>query len=123
MALKIFDIDYDLTIDPNTKDYKELYNEDAINQSIDLWLSHPYRISLGWQNALINYVFSDLTNTTEDEIRDIVEDELARNYQIISVQSVEVEIDYNKRRIYISVSWRLADFPSVAGVYTRFWES
>jgi len=47
VALQVFDIDYDLKEDSTNKDFKDLYDKDAINQGIDIWISMPYRIGQG----------------------------------------------------------------------------
>ena len=122
MALQLFDIDYDLQEDPDTKDLKELYNEDAINQSIDLWLSHPYRIGVGNTNTLINYLFTDLIVKTEQDIANIISREFDRNYQMIRLLDIDVVSELNKRRIYVKLEWELKNY-DVSGIYTRFWYS
>lgn len=123
MALQLFDIDQDLIEDPTTKDLKEIYNEEVINQSIDLWISVPYRIGEGMTNNILATIFSDLNTKTEiDLVRDI-EESFEDNYQMLLLRNVEVESDPENRRIYVSIDWSIKNFPNISGTYNRYWAS
>jgi len=120
MALKLFDLDYDLQADSTTNDFKELYNVDAINQSIDIWLTTPYRIGEGFTNNLLSLVFSDINLKTEDDIRNEILDEMENNYQFLEVQNLRIESDPKNRRIYVSLDWMVKTY-EVSGNYSRYW--
>jgi len=121
MVLSVFDIDLDLQVDNTTRDLKELYDDEAINQSIDIWISVPYRIGVGYTSSLIGLVFTDIGQKTDSDIADDIESEFERNYQLLKLNSVQVESDENNRKIFVKIDWRLKDYP-LAGTYQRYWE-
>lgn len=123
MAIQVFDIDYDLEEDSSTKDLTVLYNEDAINQSIDVWISVPYRIGVGYTNSLINQIFIDIQLKTEIDLARIIQEEFERNYYMLKLRGVIVESDPNNRRVYVSISWELRDYPEISGTYQRYWNT
>ncbi len=120
MALRVFDIDYDLKMDPDTKDFKELVNEEAVNQSLDLFITTPYRIGIGYTNNLLNILFTDLTQKTKNDVIIEIQESLTDNYQILDWNVIDVDIDYIKRTIYVYIEWSFKDF-DLSGKYSRYW--
>jgi hypothetical protein len=120
MDLQLFDIDYNLKEDPNTRDLKELYNIDAVNQSIDIWLTVPYRIGKGLSNGLLAQVFINISQKTTIDIQRDIEDEFKRNYQVLNILQVLVTPEPVNLRYKIKVYWQIPN-TSVSGVYNRFW--
>jgi hypothetical protein len=122
MALQLFDLDYDLKEDPNTKDFKELYNEEAVNQSIDIWISMPYRVGQGYTNSIISRVFTDLNYKEIVDFQRDIATEFERNYPMLQLINLKVTPDTVKRYLYVSLSWKLVKF-DLYGQYTRYWRT
>jgi len=122
MALQIFDMDIDLQESPETKDLTDVYNEDAVNQSIDLFVTYPYRISKGLTNRIFTKIFSDLTFKTETDIIRDIEDEFEENYPLLELNNVEVERIPNLRKLKIKIDWKIRGY-ELSGTYKRYWES
>jgi len=118
--VQLFDIDLDLKVDPNTNDFKELYDEDTVNQSIDLFLSNPYRIGTGLTNGLFNMLFTDIQVSTVEDIKRVIREEFEYNYPMVIIDSLIVHKESNQRRIRISMRWTLAEV-SLSGTFDRYW--
>jgi len=121
MATQAFDIDFDLVEDPDTKDFKELYNVDAVNQAIDVWILMPYRIGRGTTSSLISQIFRDIRPQNETVLKQAIQEEFRERFQMIRVLNLDLESDPNKRQIWVSIDWRLKDYQYIAGQYARYW--
>lgn len=120
-TLRLFDIDKSLEIDSSTKDFKTVYNEEAVNQSIDVFLTNPYRIGRGLTNSLFTSVFADIGIKKEIDIQRDIEIEMERNYPFISVRYIDVTSIPEQRKIKVFLRWSLKG-TEVTGDYTRYWE-
>jgi hypothetical protein len=120
MALKLFDLDLDLKQDSYTKDLKELYNIDVINQSIDIFLTTPYRIGKGFTNSLFDKVFTDINFKNNIDIARDLEEEFTINYQLLKINDITIESDTKNRRIFVRLDWAVKDF-GISGNYSRYW--
>lgn len=118
--LNLFDINYDLTTDPTTKDFREIYNEEVVNQMLDLYIGTPYRIGQGLTNNIFYNLFSDITLTTEEDLQIELQDQFKRYFQFLNVLDLEVTPEPEKRRIYIRLTWSLRG-TTIAGFYQRYW--
>jgi len=120
--IQLFDLDQSLKLDPATKDFKELYNQDAINQAIDLFIANPYRIGVGLSNSLFDSVFTDLVGSETQELGFRIRKEFQENFTILRITSLFVSPEPEQRRIRIQLVWEMADF-NLTGSYLRFWNA
>jgi len=121
-TVKLFDLDQSLKEDPTTKDFKELYNKDVVNQSIDIFLSNPYRIGVGLSNRIFDSVFADMNGSTDFELSNSLKTSFANDYPFIQIQSLKVTTDPTQRRLKIQMIWNIPNF-QLTGDYTRFWST
>ena len=120
MAVKLFDLDLDLQEDITTKDFKEIGDEEVVNQSIDIFITTPYRIGQGITNNLLNVLFTDMKTKTKFDIMRDIEEEFEEHYQLVKIDRLDVDLDYNNRRIYVILEWSLNGF-DMSGKYSRYW--
>jgi hypothetical protein len=118
--LNLFDIDIDLQKSPDTNDFVELANHECVNQSIDLFITNPYRIGKGLTNRIFASVFSDLNSQTEDDLADSILEEMELRYPFLTVEGINVESDHRNRRIKIKMYWSLRE-GALSGEYQRYW--
>jgi hypothetical protein len=120
MPIQVFDLDKTLTEDPETKDFKEVYNEEAINQAIDLWVNTPYRIGQGYTNSLLSMVFSTIDSNMPFELQSVIQQEFTNNFTVIIVTSLVVDTMPNERMVKIKMGWKMRQY-NISGVYSRYW--
>lgn len=120
MFIQLFDLDYNLDVPSDTKDIKDIYNEDAVNQSIDLWIMVPYRLGVGLTNNLAQILFADINVKTEEDIKEEILTTFSRFYSALNIDYLKVDSDPNNRRIFVSLNWSLKNY-NLSGNYTRFW--
>ena len=117
----VSDIDLSFIPDPDTKDLKDIYQVEAVNQSIDLFISNPYRIKQGLTNNIFTMVFSDLSYADSYTLSSMVSNQIVNNYRILDIISLVVEPIIEKRKYYIKLVWRLKN-TTLSGTYERYWE-
>jgi len=120
MPVQVFDIDAALVNDPTTKDLKELYNEDAVNQAIDLWINTPYRIGVGYGNGILTSLFESMTSDMPNELQNLILKEFKNNFTMVTVKGVKADSFPNERMVKVQLSWQLTGY-ALSGVYTRYW--
>jgi hypothetical protein len=120
--LKLFDLDYSLNIDSRTRDFKEIYNSEVVNQMIDLYIGTPYRIGQGLTNNIFQTLFTDITLKTQEDLQIELQDQFERFFQFIDVLDLTVEPQPEKRRIWVRLTWSLRG-STIAGYYTRYWSN
>jgi hypothetical protein len=116
----LFDLDISMAPDAVTGDLTDLYNEEAVNQSIDLWISSSYRVERGNTSGVGNYLFTDLDNKSNEIIKQEIQQEFEDNFSIINVDDLQVESDTQTRKIKINISWSLKNI-NISGEYSRYW--
>lgn len=119
-GVTIFDIDKSLKADTLTKDFKDIYNEDAINQGIDIYLTNPYRIGHGTVNTIFSSLYMDIANGSEDGLIRSITDSLSKTFPEIVVKNIVAEPQPSQRSIYIRVEWEMSLY-NITGTYTRYW--
>lgn len=118
--LDLFDIDMSLEVDPSTRDLKTTYNEEAVNQSIDLFLTNPYRIGVGLTNRIFSMVFSDMKVEQIADLKDTIETEFRRSYYLIAFKKFNLIPDSGNRRMLASIDWYIPK-STLSGQYVRYW--
>ena len=117
---EFFDIDASLTVDPDTKDLKELYNDQAVNQAIDIFISNPYRIGVGTTNRIFDMVFNDVRFVDINDLTITLEDNFKRGFNLIAFNEIIVIPQPNKKRYRITLNWFIPN-TDISGTYDRYW--
>jgi len=120
--IDLFDVDLSLKEDTLTKDIKEIYNEDVINQSIDIFVSNPYRIGVGLTNQVFDRVYTDIVTENLFELEQDLVQEFQENFNIITVNELTVEPINGNRALKIQLFWTLTGY-ELQGTYRRIWST
>lgn len=121
-STRLFDIDQALKPSAVTGDLVDLYNEKAVNQSIDLFISNPYRIGEGLSNTIFSSIYTDFQEDDLVDFQASLAQSLARDLPILEVVDLQVFPEPLLRRIRVQFVWRLKGF-SMTGKYNSFWQN
>ena len=119
-VIELFDVDMNMQVDPLTRDLKTLNNEDAVNQSIDLFITNPRRIGVGLSNTIFEYVFSDVSLTSVSHLTDDIKEQFKQGYPLLTIKTFIITPEPTKRRLKVYMEWSI-DETTLTGVYTRYW--